>query len=170
MGLAGGMQWSLLPPLTFACQEVTVATAVLAKLDTDTGMLSWINAGHPAPLLLRDGKLVRSLHSRPILPLGLVVDGPPAGAVTIGRQQLQTGRPGPFLHRRSDRSPLADRRLFRRAGTDRPAQTEPRRWTPAEETMRRLVHASLDHQQGQLADDAALLLEWRNDNTDAVTP
>ncbi len=168
MGLAAEMQWSLLPPLTFACQEVTIAaalepayevagdtvdyavdagwarvavldgmghglrsaqlatlavaayrnarradrslidtaalihdalvdafggtafaTAVLAELDTDTGMLTWVNAGHPPPLLLRQGKLVRSLHSRPALPLGLVVTGRPPATVAVGREQLQ---------------------------------------------------------------------------------
>ena len=42
---------------------------------------------------------------------------------------------------------------------------------PAQETMRRIVRALLDHQQGQLADDATLLLlEWRNSNTDALIP
>jgi serine phosphatase RsbU (regulator of sigma subunit) len=42
---------------------------------------------------------------------------------------------------------------------------------PIQETTRRLIHALLDHQQGQLADDATLLLlEWRNNNTDALTP
>ena len=42
---------------------------------------------------------------------------------------------------------------------------------PAQETMRRAVRALLDHQQGQLTDDATLLLlEWRNSNTDALIP
>jgi hypothetical protein len=37
--------------------------------------------------------------------------------------------------------------------------------------MRRVVRALLDHQQVQLTDDATLLLlEWRNSNTDALTP
>jgi hypothetical protein len=250
MGLAAEMQWSLLPPLTFACHEVTVAaalepayevagdtvdyavdagwtrvavldgmghglrsaqlatlaiaayrnarradrsltdtaalihdalveafggtafaTAVLAELDTDTGMLTWVNAGHPEPLLLRDGRLVRSLHSRPTLPLGLVVTGRPPTTITVGREQLQPD----------------DRVLFYTDGV-----TEARSPTgaffgdqalidllrrtfaaglPAQETMRRVVRALLDHQQGQLTDDATLLLlEWRNTNTDALTP
>jgi serine phosphatase RsbU (regulator of sigma subunit) len=42
---------------------------------------------------------------------------------------------------------------------------------PAPETMRRIVRALLDHQQGQLTDDATLLLlEWRSDNQDALKP
>jgi serine phosphatase RsbU (regulator of sigma subunit) len=147
------------------------ATAVLAELDTDTGMLSWVNAGHPEPLLLRHGRLVRSLHSRPTLPLGLVVSGRPASTIAVGREQLQPD----------------DRVLFYTDGV-----TEARSPTgaffgdqalvdllrrnfaaglPAQETRRRVVQALLDHQQGQLTDDATLLLlEWRNSNTDALTP
>jgi len=44
---------------------------VLAELDTDTGLLSWVNAGHPEPLLLRGSRLVKALHVEPAAPLGL---------------------------------------------------------------------------------------------------
>jgi hypothetical protein len=250
MGLAAELQWSLLPPLTFACREVTIAaalepayevagdtvdyavdagqarvavldgmghglhsaqaaavavaayrnarragrsltdttayihdalveavggaaftTAVLAELDTDTGILSWTNAGHPEPLLLRDGKLVRSLHTRPTLPLGLVVDGWPASTVTVGREQLQ---PDDRVLLYTDgvteaRSPtgafFGDQALVDLLGRSFAVGL------PAPETMRRVVRALLDHQQGQLTDDATLLLlEWRNSNTDALIP
>ena len=37
--------------------------------------------------------------------------------------------------------------------------------------MRRVTQALLDHQEGQLSDDATLLLlEWRSANTPAMTP
>ena len=250
MGVAAEMQWSLLPPLTFACHEVTIAaalepayevagdtvdyavdagwtrvavldsmghglrsaqlatlavaayrsarradrsltdtaalihdaivdafggtafaTAVLAELDTDTGLLSWINAGHPAPLLLRHGKLVRPLHSPPTLPLGLVIKGRPPTTVTVGREQLQ---PDDRVLLYTDgvteaRSPtgafFGDQALIDMLRRNLAAGL------PAQETMRRVVHALLDHQQGQLTDDATLLLlEWRNANTDALVP
>jgi serine phosphatase RsbU (regulator of sigma subunit) len=147
------------------------ATAVLAELETDTGMLSWVNAGHPEPLLLRDGKLVRSLRSRPALPLGLVVTGRPTTTVTVGREQLQ---PDDRVLLYTDgvteaRSPsgafFGDQALIDLLGRNLAAGL------PAQETMRRVVRALLDHQQGQLTDDATLLLlEWRNSNTDALTP
>ena len=250
MGLAAEMQWSLLPPLTFACRELTVAaalepaydvagdtvdyavdagrarvavldgmghglrsaqlatlavaayrnarradrsltdtaavihealihafggaafaTAVLAELDTNTGMLSWVNAGHPAPLLLRGGRLVRSLHSRPTLPLGLVVTGRPATTIAVGREQLEPDdRVLLYTDGVTDaRSPtgafFGDQALIDLLRRNFAAGL------PAQETMRRVVHALLDHQQGQLTDDATLLLlEWRNANTDALTP
>jgi serine phosphatase RsbU (regulator of sigma subunit) len=47
------------------------ATGQLARLALDTGELTWINAGHPGPLLVRDGKVVRTLVCAPSLPWGL---------------------------------------------------------------------------------------------------
>lgn len=42
---------------------------------------------------------------------------------------------------------------------------------PTPETMRRVVRALLAHQQGQLSDDATmLLLEWRSGNEQALLP
>ena len=38
-------------------------TAVLAELDLPSGRLRWVSAGHPAPLLLRDGRLVKTLDT-----------------------------------------------------------------------------------------------------------
>ena len=41
---------------------------------------------------------------------------------------------------------------------------------PAPETMRRVVRTLLEHQQGQLSDDASLLLlEWRGGNEQTLT-
>ncbi|MFP5369726.1 MAG: PP2C family protein-serine/threonine phosphatase, partial [Actinomycetes bacterium] len=52
------------------------ATAIIARLDLDTGQLRWVNAGHPQPLLLRDGALVQHTPCRPHRPLGLQTDKP----------------------------------------------------------------------------------------------
>ena len=46
-------------------------TAVLADLDLATGTFCWIRAGHPAPLLLRGSKVVKTLSGNGGLPLGL---------------------------------------------------------------------------------------------------
>ena len=148
------------------------STAVLAELDTGTGLLTWINAGHPEPLLLRGGQRIKSLHARPTLPLGMhIVGSGRAVEAATGREQLEPD----------------DRVLFYTDGV-----TEARSPTgaffgeqaltdllvrnlaaglPTPETMRRVTHALLDHQQGQLADDATLLLlEWRSSNSQAMSP
>ncbi len=46
-------------------------TGVLVRLGLYTGILEWTNAGHPAPLLLRDRRVIRELHCAPSWPLGL---------------------------------------------------------------------------------------------------
>ena len=46
-------------------------TAALIKLHVSTGALRWLNAGHPRPLLLRGGRVVRTLSCSPRPPLGL---------------------------------------------------------------------------------------------------
>jgi len=248
MGLAAEIQWSLLPPLTFASRPVTVAaalepaynvagdtidyavdagrtraaifdvmghglhsaqcavlavaayrnarrssrslietlasiddallaglggdvytTAVLAELDTETGLLQWVNAGHPEPLLLRGGKLIKTLHVEHSPPLGLgeLSDTDP---VPVGHEQLE---PGDRILLYTDgvteaRSPSGE--FF---GVDRLADLIIRHLAgglPAPETMRRVVRELLDHHQDQLSDDASLLmLEWRSGNEQALT-
>jgi len=44
-------------------------TALLARLDLDTGRLRWVNAGHPEPLVLRGMSLVQLPHRPPDRPL-----------------------------------------------------------------------------------------------------
>lgn len=251
MGLAAEMQWSLLPPLTFAGDTVTVAaalepaytvagdtvdyavdagcarvavfdgmghglhsaqlavltvaayrnarrsqrrlidtvraideallnsfggeaftTAVIAELDTDTGLLQWVSAGHPEPLLMRSGKLVKTLHVDPAPPLGLGHSTDPGGhrdPVSVGSGQLEPGDRVLFYTDgvTDARSPDGD--FF---GPGRLVDLITRNLAsglPTPETMRRVIRALLTHQQGQLSDDATmLLLEWRTGNQQAL--
>lgn len=45
-------------------------TAQTMRLDTATGHLQWVNADHPAPLLIRGGEVVERLHIPTTLPVG----------------------------------------------------------------------------------------------------
>jgi phosphoserine phosphatase RsbU/P len=47
-------------------------TGVLARLDLVTGRLRYLAAGHPAPVLLRSGRAVRSLDSARRMPFGRI--------------------------------------------------------------------------------------------------
>jgi hypothetical protein len=138
------------------------STAVMLELDTDTGRLEWANAGHPEPLLLRGGKLIKALQVEPRAPLGLG-DLLADDVVTIGFEQLE---PGDQLLLYTDgvveaRSP--DGEFF---GVDRLVDLVIRHLAgglSAPETVRRVVQELLEHQQDQLTDDASLLLlEWRS--------
>ena len=46
-------------------------TGQIARLDAQSGRLSWTNAGHPLPLHVRGGQVLRPLPCRPSLPWGL---------------------------------------------------------------------------------------------------
>jgi serine phosphatase RsbU (regulator of sigma subunit) len=46
-------------------------TGQLSRLDLRTGELSWVNAGHPMPLLVRGGRVAGLLSCQPSLPWGL---------------------------------------------------------------------------------------------------
>lgn len=146
-------------------------TAVLAELDTDTGLLQWVNAGHPEPLLLRTGRQVKSLHTDPAPPLGLGHAQSPNRSLLVGVEQLE---PGDRLLFYTDgvteaRSPQGE--FF---GVDRLTDLLIRHLAgglPTPETMRRVVRALLEHQQGQLSDDATLLLlEWPSGKEEGLGP
>lgn len=242
MGLAAEMQWSLLPPLTFACPQVTIAaalepayevagdsvdyavdagiarfavidgmghglrsaqsavlavaayrharragrslqdacaeiddalqeafggsmltTAVLAELDTSAGIMQWVSAGHPEPLLLRDGRLVKTLHTPPRPPLGIDLRNTDASRVpALGTEQLEPGdsvllyTDGVTESRSPDGEFFGERRLVDMIVRHMAAGL------PAPETLRRVVRALLEHQEGRLTDDASLVLvSWQ---------
>jgi hypothetical protein len=134
----------------------TFVTAVLAELDTASGRYRAISAGHPPVLLLRNGHLVKTLPSPTALPLGLG-DWPP-GLVeeTLERGDRillftdgvveARGKTGDFFGVER----LVD--FVCKALADR---------LPAPETMRRLVSGILEHQDGELQDDASVIfVEW----------
>ena len=142
-------------------------TGTFVDLDTETGLLSWVNAGHPHPLLLRDNRLVKTLTCPPTPPLGLRLPANlPRPEFTICQERLE---PGDQVLLYTDgvveaRSPAGE--FF---GEQRLGDLLTRNLAaglPVPETMRRVVRALLEHQQTQLADDATLLLlEWRGDRS-----
>lgn len=67
------------------------ASAVLARLDLTNGSFWWVNAGHPAPLLIRDGHMVKALEARPATALGIPLGDPPPHR---GERDSATGRTG----------------------------------------------------------------------------
>jgi serine/threonine protein phosphatase PrpC len=137
-------------------------TAVLATLDTTTGVLQYLLAGHPPPLLVRGRRSVKELPHPPRTPLG--VRGVPSDRVTVGREQLE---PGDRLLLYSDGIVEARNAHGEFFGEHRLADFTQRAESaglPAPETLRRLTAAVLAHQGGQLQDDATLVLvDWSDD-------
>ncbi|MBB2946532.1 hypothetical protein FB565_006300 [Actinoplanes lutulentus] len=132
-------------------------TAVMAELDQNTGVLRVISAGHPGGIVLRRGRLVTVLPTPTALPVTLGDRRPPViieEALEPGDQVLLY-TDGITEARDYDGNPFGVERLIdftQRALADQ---------LPAPETVRRLVHAILEHQDDCLQDDATvLLLQW----------
>jgi hypothetical protein len=137
-------------------------TAVLARLDTRTGALDYLVAGHPPPLLVRGGHIVKELDA----PIGPPLGVPPVQgrAATQGHEQLE---PDDRLLLYSDGIVEARDPQGTFFGVDRlldlTERTEMSR-VSAPETLRRLTAAVLEHQAGKLQDDATLVMvDWSTD-------
>ena len=137
-------------------------TAVIADLDTATGQLSWVNCGHPPPLLIRGGRVVPgALEREPHLPLGLATDQQP---VPVHQARLQPGdrvlvhTDGVTEARSTDGDLFGEQRLI--DSVVRAAATG----ESAPEVLRRLMRALLVHRDHALRDDATvMLIEWHPD-------
>ncbi|MGY1813726.1 PP2C family protein-serine/threonine phosphatase [Blastococcus sp. SYSU D00820] len=133
------------------------ATAVMARLDLDTGVLSWVNCGHPDPLVIREGALIHPAPCPPARPLGLLSRKPQVCSTTLrsgDRVLLYTD--GIVEARSPEGEFFGEERL-----ADLVVRAE-RVGDPPPETMRRLMGSVMEHQAGQLQDDASIvLLKWR---------
>jgi hypothetical protein len=132
-------------------------TAQLATLDLPTGSLSWVNAGHVLPLLVRNGTYAGELVCAPSMPIGLG-----GTVVEVATQRLQSGDRVLFYTDGITESRSADASRF---GTERLADLLVRSsndQVPVAETVRRLSANVIAYVDDGLNDDATLLLiEYR---------
>ncbi|MBB5085089.1 PP2C family protein-serine/threonine phosphatase [Nonomuraea endophytica] len=142
-------------------------TAVMADLDLQTGMLNWINRGHPPPVLIRGGRWSTTLTCPPSHPMGMNLGVP----VTVCHEQLE---PGDRLLLYTDGITEAGAPHGREFGLARFVDFIIRHHSsnlPVPETLRRLIMNILDHHHGQLGDDATVLLtEWRTAAHEQLAP
>ncbi|WP_405935144.1 serine/threonine-protein phosphatase [Streptomyces longwoodensis] len=141
-------------------------TAVLAEIDLATGVLRWSNCGHPAPLLIRDQRLIEdALEREPDPPLGLpslLTDRPRQ----VHEAPLQPGDRVLFYTDGVTEARTRDGELF---GLQRFADYVIRATAAGElasETLRWLIHSILDVETSRLRDDATIVMvEWQPPRT-----
>jgi Stage II sporulation protein E (SpoIIE) len=134
------------------------ATVQLAQLDTRTGVLRWVNAGHPPALWVRARRVIGQLEGPPTRPVGF------GGATPrVHEQQLEPGdrllffTDGVVEERLRGGEQFGERRLHELLEQTSAEQL------PASETVRRLSHALMAARSGRTTDDTSLLLvEWKN--------
>ncbi len=136
--------------------EEHFATAQMADIDLRTGVLRWVNAGHPRPLLLRHGAVLESLRSAPTLPMGMAGETP-----FVAEEPLQRGdrllffTDGVIEERTPDGVELGLGGLT--TFLDRVASES----LSVAETVRRLSRDLVQTREGNPADDSTVvLLEW----------
>jgi serine phosphatase RsbU (regulator of sigma subunit) len=140
-------------------------TAQMMRLDIATGRLQWVNAGHPAPLLIRGHRVIRALESPGALPVGF------GGATPhVSQEQLLRGDRLLFFtdgvteeHRPGGEQFGQDRfiSLTERAG---------RAGDSVQEAVRALSHSLTRARGGATTDDATLfMVEWRGGSADHLT-
>ncbi|SEK47616.1 PP2C family protein-serine/threonine phosphatase [Streptacidiphilus jiangxiensis] len=143
-------------------QRRRYATGILADLNTDTGVLTFVNRGHHLPLIIRAGRWTSRLRCEPAHPMGTDLGLP----VHLCREQLE---PGDRVVLYTDGITEARRAGGPEFGLARFVELLIRYHAdglPVPETLRRVVHAVLDHHQGQLQDDATVLFcEWLGTDT-----
>jgi len=141
------------------------ATAQMARLDASSGLLQWVNAGHPAPLLLRGGRVVGPLDSPTTLPVGFGGATPIVTEATLQRgDRVLFFTDGLVEEHQAGGAQFGEARL--RALIERADQDG----GPVQETVRRLSHALMLERGGATTDDATLLLlEWTGGTADHLT-
>jgi len=128
-------------------------TGQLVRLDLVTGRMRWVNAGHPHPMLWRQGQAAGSLRCETSLPLGLGFV--PAEVADVS---LEPGDSVLFLTDGVVEARSPEGEFFGRTRLGRLWQHAAETGELPAEILRRLCHSVLDHQQGRLQDDATLLL------------
>jgi serine phosphatase RsbU (regulator of sigma subunit) len=148
------MHGTLADTLTSEYRDASFVTGILARLDTTTGELTWTNAGHPSPLLIRGGQVIGELDDGQRTPPWGLADGTPHP----GSVQLEPGD-GVLLYTDGvieARTP--DGELFGLERLRDLVQIHASDLLRPEEIVRRLVHDVVRHQDRELRDDATLVL------------
>ncbi|WP_230420863.1 PP2C family protein-serine/threonine phosphatase [Actinomadura soli] len=137
-------------------------TAQMMRLNIGTGHLEWVNAGHPAPLLIRDHRVIGALEGSGTLPVGIGGSKP-----QINSEHLQRGdrvlayTDGLIEEHAIGGEQFGEERLIATIERVGPASAT------VQQMVRDLSHTLMQERGGITSDDATLfLIEWRGGTAD----
>jgi serine phosphatase RsbU (regulator of sigma subunit) len=141
--------------------DMSFATGALCRLNQDVGELTWTNAGHPLPLLIRGGRVVGELQCKPTPPWGTLAAEP-----MVATEQLDPGdclllyTDGVTEARTPDGEEFGVERLMDLAQRHASDLLQP------ETVVRLIVESVREHQNTELLDDATVVLvRWDGPGT-----
>ncbi|MEU9023615.1 PP2C family protein-serine/threonine phosphatase [Actinomadura sp. NPDC048394] len=137
-------------------------TAQMMRLNIGTGHLEWVNAGHPAPMLIRDHKVICALEGHGTLPVGFGGSTP-----QINHRRLRPGdrvlayTDGLVEEHTTGGEQFGEQRLIATLERISPASAT------VQQMVRHLSHTLMQERGGITSDDATLfLIEWRGGTAD----
>ncbi|MFE9968822.1 PP2C family protein-serine/threonine phosphatase [Streptomyces sp. NPDC005525] len=138
-------------------------TAQLMHVNIATGEMELVNAGHPAPLLIRDGNVVKQLESATTLPVGFGGEEPRVREHTLQQgDRVLCYTDGIIEEHVNDGEQFGEERLIRCVNC---LGQEPSQGLRAD--LRRLSHTLKWERSGRTSDDATLfMIEWHGGAAD----
>ncbi|WP_242608632.1 PP2C family protein-serine/threonine phosphatase [Actinomadura formosensis] len=140
-------------------------TAQMMRLNIGTGHLEWVNAGHPAPMLIRDHHVIGTLEGHGTLPVGFGGSSP-----QINNERLRPGdrvlayTDGLIEEHITGGEQFGEERLIATIERVGPASAT------VQQMVRHLSHTLMRERGGITSDDATLfLIEWRGGTADHLT-
>lgn len=137
-------------------------TAQMMRLNISTGYMQWVNAGHPAPLLIRDHDVIRLLESPTTLPVGFGGEEP-----RISEHRLRRGDRVLCFTDGLIEEHLAGGKQFGLEQLMDVVARVGREETGVRAMVRTLSHTLKQARGGLTSDDATIfLVEWRGGTAD----
>ncbi|MFG2084888.1 PP2C family protein-serine/threonine phosphatase [Spirillospora sp. NPDC048824] len=137
-------------------------TAQMMRLNIGTGHLQWVNAGHPAPMLIRDHHVIGTLEGHGTQPVGVGGSTP-----QINSKRLRPGdrvlayTDGLIEEHTTGGEQFGEERLIATIERVGPASAT------VQQMVRELSHTLMRERGGITSDDATLfLIEWRGGTAD----
>ena len=132
-------------------------TAQMMTLNITTGHLMWVNAGHPAPLLIRERVVVERLESPTTLPVGFGGEEPQVSERFLKRgDRVLCFTDGLIEEHQAGEAQFGEKRLIE--WTNRIVRDR----TATRDVARTLSHSLKEERGGRTSDDATIfLIDWR---------